>query len=143
MGPSSAPRRARWSPANSTSIDLFKALAAAFELAHPRKVILSDSGNFPTDLYVAERICRLIGRGHELTVVDPEAVEGALDERVAVLMLTEVDYRTGRRHDMRSIADRAKAFGAVTIWDLAHSARSRSTSPIAASISPSAAAINI
>ena len=56
---------------DSTSIDLFKALAAAFELAHPRKVILADSGNFPTDLYVAEGICRLIGRGHELTVVDP------------------------------------------------------------------------
>ena len=107
---------------NSTSINLFKALAAALELAHPRKVILSDSGNFPTDLYVAEGVCRLIGRGHELTVVDPEAVEGALDERVAVLMLTEVDYRTGRRHDMRSLTDRPKAFGAVTIWDLAHSA---------------------
>jgi kynureninase len=107
---------------DSTSINLFKALTAALELAHPRKVILSDSGNFPTDLYVAEGVCRLIGRGHELTVVDPEAVEDALDERVAVLMLTEVDYRTGRRHDMRSLTDRAKAFGAVTIWDLAHSA---------------------
>ena len=58
-------------------------------------------------------------------------------------MLTEVDYHTGRRHDMRSITDRAKAFGAVTIWDLAHSARSRSTSPVAASIWPLAAAINI
>ena len=107
---------------NSTSVNLFKALTAALELAHPRKVILSDSGNFPTDLYVAEGVCRLLGRGHELTIVDPEAVEGALDERVAVLMLTEVDYRTGRRHDMGSLNRKAKAFGAVTVWDLAHSA---------------------
>jgi kynureninase len=107
---------------DSTSVNLFKALTAALELAHPRKVILSDSGNFPTDLYVAEGVCRLLGRGHELTIVDPEAVEGALDERVAVLMLTEVDYRTGRKHDMGSLKRKAKAFGAVTIWDLAHSA---------------------
>jgi kynureninase len=107
---------------DSTSVNLFKALAAALEFAVPRNVILSDSGNFPTDLYVAEGVCRLLGRGHELKIVDPEAVESALDERVAVLMLTEVDYRTGRRHDMRLLTEKAKAFGAVMIWDLAHSA---------------------
>ncbi len=107
---------------DSTSINLFKALTTALELAAPRKVILSDSGNFPTDLYVAEGACRLLGRGHVLKIVDPEAVQSALDERVAVLMLTEVDYRTGRRHDMRMLTEKAKAFGAVMIWDLAHSA---------------------
>jgi kynureninase len=107
---------------DSTSINLFKALTSALELAAPRMVILSDSGNFPTDLYVAEGVCRLLGRGHELKIVDPEAVESALDERVAVLMLTEVDYRTGRRHDMRALTEKAKALGIVTIWDLAHSA---------------------
>jgi kynureninase len=107
---------------DSTSINLFKALTAALELASPRKVILSDSGNFPTDLYVAEGVCRLLGRGHELKIVDPDAVEDALDEPVAVLMLTEVDYRTGRRHDMRLLTEKAKAFGVVTVWDLAHSA---------------------
>ncbi|MGA7524157.1 MAG: hypothetical protein WBW84_17020, partial [Acidobacteriaceae bacterium] len=57
---------------DSTSINLFKALAAALELVQPRKVILSDSGNFPTDLYVAEGVCRLFGRDHELKIVDPE-----------------------------------------------------------------------
>ena len=107
---------------DSTSVNLFKALAAALEFAVPRNVILSDGGNFPTDLYVAEGVCRLLGRGHELAIVDPEAVESALDERIAVLMLTEVDYRTGRRHDMGLLTGKAKAFGAVTIWDLAHSA---------------------
>ena len=107
---------------DSTSLNLFKALTAALELAAPRRVIFSDSGNFPTDLYVAEGVCRLLGRGHELKIVDPEAVESGLDESVAVLMLTEVDYRTGRRHDMRLLTEKAKACGAVMIWDLAHSA---------------------
>jgi kynureninase len=107
---------------DSTSINLFKALTAAIDLAQPRKIILSDSGNFPTDLYVAQGVCRLLGQGHELKIVDPEAVESALDERVAVLMLTEVDYRTGRKHSMRELTEKAKAFGIVTIWDLAHSA---------------------
>jgi kynureninase len=107
---------------DSTSINLFKALIAALEVGQPRTVILSDSGNFPTDLYVAEGVCRLLGQGHELKIVDPEAVVSALDERIAVLMLTEVDYRTGRRHDMGSLDAKAKAVGAVTVWDLAHSA---------------------
>ncbi len=108
----SAPPRVGWSRAISTSINLFKALTAALELSAPRKVILSDSGNFPTDLYVAEGVCRLLGRGHELKIVDPEAVDSALDELVAVLMLTEVDYRTGRRHDMGLLSEMAKACGA-------------------------------
>jgi kynureninase len=107
---------------DSTSVNLFKALAAALDLARPRKVILSDIGNFPTDLYVAQGVCHFLGRGHELKTVDPEAVESTLDERVAVLMLTEVDYRTGRKHSMRELTERAKALGIVTIWDLAHSA---------------------
>jgi len=107
---------------DSTSINLFKALAAALELAAPRKVVLSDTGNFPTDLYVAEGVCRLLGQGHTLKLVDPEAVEGALDEGVAVIMLTEVDYRSGRLHDMRLLTEKAKALGALVIWDLAHSA---------------------
>jgi kynureninase len=107
---------------DSTSINLFKALTAALELAAPRKVILSDSGNFPTDLYIAEGVCRLLGRGHELRIVDPEAVESTLDDPVAVLMLTEVDYRTGRKHEMRLLTEKAKAGSAITIWDLAHSA---------------------
>ena len=107
---------------DSTSVNLFKALTAALDIARPRKVILSDSGNFPTDLYVAQGVCHLLGRGHQLKIVDPEAVESTLDEQVAVLMLTEVDYRTGRKHSMRGLTEKAKALGIVTIWDLAHSA---------------------
>ena len=104
---------------DSTSVNLFKALSAALRLA-PEGAVLSDSGNFPTDLYVAETLCRALGR--ELRVVAPEAVAGAIGPGVAVLMLTEVDYRTGRRHDMAALTAAARAAGALTVWDLAHSA---------------------
>ncbi|WP_372838755.1 kynureninase [Phaeovulum sp.] len=108
---------------DTLSIKVYQALASALDLAAPgRKVILSDSGNFPTDLYMAEGLIKSLGRGHVLRVVAPEEVAGALDDSVAVMMLTEVDYRTGRRHDMAELTAKARAAGAMTIWDLAHSA---------------------
>jgi kynureninase len=108
--------------ADSTSINLYKALTAALQLAGDRQVILSDSGNFPTDLYVAEGVIRTLDLGHRLKIVAPEEVEEAIDEHVAVLMLTEVDYRTGRKHDMMRLTAKAQEREAITIWDLAHSA---------------------
>lgn len=108
--------------ADSTSVNLFKALTAALSLTGERKVILSDSGNFPSDLYIADGVIRTLDKGHTLKVVAPEEVETAIDESVAVLMLTEVDYATGRLHDMKALTAKAKAAGVVTIWDLAHSA---------------------
>ena len=107
---------------DSTSVNLYKVLTGALSLAGDRRVVLSDSGNFPTDLYVAQVAVRALGKGHEIKIVEPEAVADAIDERVAVLMLTEVDYRTGRLHDMRELTARAHRAGALTIWDLAHSA---------------------
>jgi kynureninase len=107
---------------DSTSVNLFKALTAALDLSGERRVVLSDSGNFPTDLYVAQQALAWLGRDHELRIVAPEAVEAAIDERVAVLMLTQVDYRTGRLHDMAALTAKAHAAGALTVWDLAHSA---------------------
>jgi len=106
---------------DSTSVNLHKALAAALSLTD-RKVVLSDSGNFPTDLYVAQGLIAALGRGQELRVVEPEQVEASIGPDVAVLMLTEVDYRTGRLHDMAALTAKAHAAGALTIWDLAHSA---------------------
>jgi kynureninase len=106
---------------DSTSVNVHKALAAALSLTD-RKVILSDSGNFPTDLYVAQGLIATLGRGHELRVVEPEAIESAIGPDVAVLMLTEVDYRTGRLHDMAALTAKAHEAGALTTWDLAHSA---------------------
>ncbi|MGM0584197.1 MAG: kynureninase [Pseudomonadota bacterium] len=108
--------------ADSTSVNLFKCLSAALALRPRRRVILSDTGNFPTDLYVAQRLAEALGQGHELRAVAPEHVAEAIDEDVAVLMLTEVDYRTGRRHDMAALTAKAHAAGALTLWDLAHSA---------------------
>lgn len=107
---------------DSTSVNLFKTLSAALALRPDRKVILSDAGNFPTDLYVAENLARALGRGHVLRTVAPDAVADALDDDTAVLMLTEVDYRTGRRHHMADLTARAHAAGALALWDLAHSA---------------------
>ncbi len=107
---------------DTLSIKVYQALASALHLAGDRRVILSDTGNFPTDLYMAEGLISTIGQGHSLRTVAPEGVEAALSEDVAVLMLTQVDYRTGRMHDMAALTRAAQAKGIVTIWDLAHSA---------------------
>ncbi|MCC5985979.1 MAG: kynureninase [Rhodobacteraceae bacterium] len=107
---------------DTLSIKVYQALASALEMVPDRRVILSDTGNFPTDLYMAEGLCRTLGQGHELRTVAPEDVLEAIDGSVAVLMLTEVDYRTGRRHDMAALTRRAHEAGALTVWDLAHSA---------------------
>lgn len=107
---------------DTLSIKVHQALAAALDLRPERRVILSDSGNFPSDLYMAEGLIRTLGRGHDLRVVAPGEVADALTEEIAVMLLTQVDYRTGRLHDMASLTARAHAAGALTVWDLAHSA---------------------
>ena len=108
--------------ADSTSLNLFKVLAAALALRPDRKVIVSEEGNFPTDLYIASGLAGLLNRGHELRVVPTAGLHDALTSDVAVLMVTEVNYRTGARHDMAAMTAAAHAAGALTIWDLAHSA---------------------
>ena len=107
---------------DTLSIKVYQALAAALDLNPDRRVILSDTGNFPTDLYMAEGLIKSLGRGHELRTVAPEDVMGALTDDVAVLMITQVDYRTGRLHDMAALTKAAQARGIITVWDLAHSA---------------------
>jgi hypothetical protein len=100
---------------DTLSIKVYQALASALEMSPGRRVILSDSGNFPSDLYMAEGLCRTLGDGYVLKTVAPEAVEAAIDETVAVTLITEVDYRTGRRHDMAAITAAAHAKGAQII----------------------------
>lgn len=107
---------------DTLSIKVYQALAAALDMNPERKVVLSDNGNFPTDLYMAEGLLRSLDRGHELKTPEPEAVEGMIDDSVAVLMLTHVDYRTGRMHDMKRLTAKAHEHGVIVIWDLAHSA---------------------
>ena len=107
---------------DTLAIKVYQALAAALSLVPDRRVVLSDTGNFPTDLYMAEGLLRTLGRGHELVTVAPEEVAGRIGPDVAAVMLTEVDYRTGRKHDMAALTDAAHAAGAMAVWDLAHSA---------------------
>lgn len=110
--------------ADSTSVNLFKVLSAALTItaadAPQRKTILSERSNFPTDLYIAEALCR--ERGFQLQLAEPDEIAGLLSEHTAVLMLTHVNYRTGRMHDMAALTAAAHAAGALTVWDLAHSA---------------------
>jgi kynureninase len=108
--------------ADSTSVNVFKLLAAALDAAPGRGTILSDSGNFPTDLYMAQGLTKLLGGHTRLSVVDEEELAEAIDEDTAVVMATHVNYRTGRRHDMAEITARAHEHGAIMLWDLAHSA---------------------
>ena len=110
--------------ADSTSVNLFKVLSAALNIARAdapqRRVILSERSNFPTDLYIAESVAR--ERGLELVLVDAEEIPARLDASVAVLMLTHVNYRSGRMHDMAALSAAAHQAGALALWDLAHSA---------------------
>jgi kynureninase len=107
---------------DTLSIKVYQALASALEMRPDRRVILSDTGNFPSDLYMAEGLIESLDKGHELRVVAPQDVEAAIGDQLAALMLTEVDYRTGRMHDMAALTAKAQAAGALTLWDLAHSA---------------------
>lgn len=110
---------------DSTSVNLFKLLAAALhrQAGTGRKVIVTERTNFPTDVYIAQGIAEWLGRDHQLRLVDtPEELDTAIDGQTAVVMLTHVNYRTGYMHDMQAVTARAHERGALTIWDLAHSA---------------------
>ncbi|MEP2783543.1 MAG: kynureninase [Pseudoruegeria sp.] len=107
---------------DTLSIKIFQALASALNLRPNRKVILSDNGNFPSDLYMAQGLIELLASDYELRIVTPEEVQDAITEDVAVAMITQVDYRTGRMHDMDAITKAAHDAGAIMLWDLAHSA---------------------
>ena len=108
--------------ADSTSVNVFKLLAVALALQPGRRVILSEAGNFPTDLYIAEGLVELLGHSHTLRLVEPDDIAAALGPDVAVVMLTHVNYRTGAMHDMAALTALAHAAGALVLWDLAHSA---------------------
>lgn len=108
--------------ADSTSVNLFKVLAAALRLNPGRRVIISEPDNFPTDLYMAQGLSNLLGSQHELRLVRAEELTDTINAETAVVMLTHVNYRTGYMHDMAAITAYAHAQGALMIWDLAHSA---------------------
>ncbi|WP_020654184.1 kynureninase [Massilia niastensis] len=113
---------------DTTSLNLFKALAAAIHLqAHgpgaARRVIVTERSNFPTDIYMAEGLAGWLERGYSVRLVDSvEEIPAAVDGDCAVLMLTHVNYRSGHQHDMAALTRHAHAQGALVVWDLAHSA---------------------
>lgn len=108
--------------ADSTSVNLFKLLAAALALRPGRRTIVSEAGNFPTDLYIAEGLVGLLGQAHRLHAVGDGEVAAAIDDETAVVMLTHVNYRTGRMWDMQQLTELAHRSGVLVLWDLAHSA---------------------
>src|SRR5439155_15030467 len=108
--------------ADSTSVNLFKLLAGALRLQPGRHFILTETANFPTDLYVAQGLTDLLGGNHAVRQVERGQLDAALDGSVAVLMLTHVDYATGAIHDMRRLTAAAHKYGALVLWDLSHSA---------------------
>ncbi len=113
--------------ADSTSVNVFKLLAGALTLPEvagdaTRTVILSERGNFPTDLYMAQGLNALLGSRYTLQLVEPDEVEAALTQNVAAALITQVDYCTGRVHDMARLNQAARKAGARIVWDLSHSA---------------------
>lgn len=108
---------------DSTSVNVFKTLAAALLMRSDRRKIISEKGNFPTDLYMTQATTAFLGTGHELVTVDnDEALMEAIDDETAAVLLTQVDYKTGRMLDMAKITAHAHDKGALIIWDLCHSA---------------------
>jgi kynureninase len=114
---------------DSTSINLFKVLAAALQMqattpaTAARREIVTERSNFPTDIYMAQGLTAWLDRGYTLRLVDsPAELAGAIGTGTAVVMLTHVNYRTGYLHDMAGITRHAHEQGALMVWDLAHSA---------------------
>lgn len=107
--------------ADSTSVNLFKLAAGALAMRPGRKVILSEPGNFPTDLYILQGLAQFLP-GVELRLVDPGGLPDALDDSVALLLLTHAHYKSGELHDMTALTTWAHEVGALALWDLSHSA---------------------
>ena len=104
------------------SIQVFLALSAALEIVPERRIVVSDTENFPSDLYIADGLIRLKGKDYTLRLAPPDRLNDAIDDSVAAVLLTHVDYRSGSRHEMDRVTRIANEAGAPMIWDLAHSA---------------------
>jgi kynureninase len=108
---------------DSTSVNLYKILAYAWQLDRSRPVIVTEAHNFPTDLYVAEGLVRFAGGSASLRLIrEPQELDAALRADVGVLYLSHVDYRSSRRWNMAEVSRKARAAGVLTLWDLSHSA---------------------
>ena len=108
--------------ADSTSVNLYKLIVAALRARPGRTKVLSEPGNFPTDLYMIESALRTLGDGHRLALVPREALASAIDDETALVLLTHVHYKTAELWDMAAMTQAAHARGALILWDLSHSA---------------------
>lgn len=108
--------------ADSTSVNLFKLAAGALRLRAPRRVVLTEGGDFPTDVYVLQGLAEFMGGDIELRVVERDRLPEALTDEVALLLLSHVHYKSAARHDMAGLSARARQVGALSLWDLSHSA---------------------
>ncbi|MBX9902031.1 MAG: kynureninase [Burkholderiaceae bacterium] len=113
---------------DSTSINLFKAIAAALQMQtergeQQRKIIITERGNFPTDIYMADGIAQWLNKGYQVHLINSvEELPAALNDNIALVMLTHVNYRTGYLHDMQKVTAQVQQHGGFMLWDLAHSA---------------------
>ena len=107
---------------DTLSIKVFQALASAINFQKNRKVLLTDASNFPSDIYAAQGLINMLKADHQLKIVNTDNLVENINENVAAIFFTEVDYRTGRRYDAKKIIKTAKQNGALVILDLAHSA---------------------
>lgn len=110
--------------ADSTSVNLFKAIAAGLRLRPERRVIVTESDTFPSDLYIAQGLVDLLDDQYELRMAEPGRLGDVLDDAVAVVSLTHVNYRSGRMHDLAAVTRQVHKHGAIMVWDLSHSAGS-------------------
>ncbi len=108
--------------ADSTSVNLYKLIVAALRARPGRTTVLSEPGNFPTDLYMVESALRTLRDGHRLSLVPREALPSAIDDDTALVLLTHVHYKTAELWDMAALTQAAHARGALVLWDLSHSA---------------------
>ena len=107
--------------ADSVSVNLFKLAAAAVAASQGRRVVVTEAGDFPTDLYILQGLAALMP-DIELRVAEPGGVAAALDDQVAVVLLSHVHYRSGAVRDMAELNAAIHATGALGLWDLSHSA---------------------
>ena len=108
--------------ADSTSVNLFKLAAALLRHSEGRRTVVTERGNFPTDVYILEGLADLFGGRFDLVLAAPEAIAGSIDEGTALVLLTHVNFRTGAMHDMERLTAHCRARGVPVIWDLSHSA---------------------
>jgi kynureninase len=107
---------------DGVTINLFKLVAGALRLRPERRVIVTDLDNFPTDLYVLQAACDWLGGEHTVRRVARKELEQAIDRDVALVALSHVDYRSAELLDLPLLTRRARDAGALSLWDVSHSA---------------------